>query len=459
MGHLPKYSGCKKCGDSPEPMRVYSMISCDQEDTNDPCESHKGRFYDKLTEDFIVPKEQKTAKMFVCEAKLWAKSLWVGVANGADKIAVYPILEVGNKTITVVNGCRSGEEIFGNPDPGKEFPTGTVIFPVPPAGCDSNFCERVAEAIRTCGAEGVFDLLRESEEICLTNVSELDETERAHLFGGTMPDPCDCPEEYGYGSGSGSLGQNSDNLWRSCLRKLTKIWTNLGGRTVCFGDLPQYNKLNDAQKKARQIVLDQNGCMAKGESVYICDETLDVSEDGADAISVCADGEKRLIKAEANKMLVGCADEDGENPKWVSRPKGLMLYMLDEPIEVHRVSVPEEGLNNNSAQALGSGTGTITVSFADSLLPKKCGKEKIYLLVDSLIGVSGNDNTISIDLFYNNKFYRKMNRNPTASAMRYTFTDIVPADEAQPNQFRFRLNNIQGAVTYRSLIRILGFYA
>lgn len=457
---LPYFPGCKNCGDEPTVLQTYQPTNCSDPNTQDPCVSQKGKFHDKLTEDFIVPQVGNQVKMFVCDGSLWAKAQWVAVENGTNKIAVYPIMATGNKTITVMNGCISGEEIFGNPDPGKLFSKGTVIFPVAPQGCESNFCERVAEAIRTCGAEGLYDLLKETDQLCFTNTSELGEAERGHLFAGTMPDPCNCPTDYGYGIGEGTLSQDPENLWRSCLRKLTKIWTNLGGRSICFADLPQYNKLNDPNKKGRDAVLDQNGCLAKGDSLYACEESLDVSTDGADAISVCSNGEKKVLIAECNTEIVGCCDEDDENPKWKRRPKGLSLYMLDEPIEVHMQSMPIEGENAGTAATLPASIN-ITKSFEEILLPDACGTAKRYAFVDFFWKTSNTTAQVAIDIFYNDEFYRKLMTNDSANEdiSAYTFQDVVPLDAAIPNQLKFRATRVQGEGTYRSLVRILGFYA
>ena len=461
MSNVPSFPGCSTCGDSSTPIQTVPVPYCGQQESTDACASQKGKFHDRLTDSFIVPKVGRQSKLHVCDARLWAKHQWVGVSNGADKITVYPIMEIGNKTITVLNGCRSGEEIFGNAEAGKEFVEGTVIYPVPPQGCDSNFCERIAEALRTCGVDAVLEVLRTSDEICFTTVPELEETERGHIFVGTMPDPCNCPEEYGFGEGVGGVNQDPDNLWRSCLRKLTKIFTNLGGKTFCFSDMPIYSKLADPDRVATTVVLNQKGCLSKGESLYGCEEALDVSSEGADAISVCSNGDKKIIIAQCGHELVACCDEDDENPKWKSRPKGLSLYMLDTPIEIHRVTVTLEGEDAGSATPWSSNIN-VTNSFAEALIPDSCGTEKIYALVDLFWKTSNTDPAITVDIYYNDEFYRKLmtvdsSGNPDISS--WSFQDRVPLDLATPNAFKFRATKVQGDGNYRSLVRILGFYA
>ena len=334
---VPSFPDCSTCGDSSTPIQTVPVPYCGQQESTDACASQKGKFHDRLIDSFVVPKVGRQTKLHVCDARLWAKHQWVGISNGADKITVYPIMEIGNKTITILNGCRSGEEIFGNAEPGKEFVEGTVIYPVPPQGCDSNFCERIADALRTCGADAVLEVLRTSDEICFTNVPELEETERGHVFVGTMPDPCNCPEEYGFGEGVGGVNQDPDNLWRSCLRKLTKIFTNLGGKTFCFSDMPLYNKLSDPDRVATTVVLNQKGCLSKGSRISAdCTELESVNELGADAIKVCSDGEEKLLIPECGTEIVGCCDDEGLNPKWIVRKRG--WDSLDDIDEIYSLS-------------------------------------------------------------------------------------------------------------------------
>jgi len=74
MGHLPKYTGCTNCGEEPMQVQTYPQTNCKDENLQDPCVSQKGKFHDKITEDFIVPQSTNQAKMFVCDGSLWAKS-------------------------------------------------------------------------------------------------------------------------------------------------------------------------------------------------------------------------------------------------------------------------------------------------------------------------------------------------------------------------------------------------
>lgn len=454
----PPFSTCSDCGDEGFPVQTVQVPYCGQTESSDPCVSNKGKFHDRLTEDFIVPKVGNQTKIYICDAKLWAKCQWVGICNGADKIAAYPIMEVGNKTITILNGCRSGESIFGNPDVGKEFSTGTVLYPIPPQGCDSNFCERVAEAIRTCGAEGVYDLLKNSEEICFTTVSELDESERGHLFLGTMPDPCNCPSEYGGGEGEGSVGQG-EGFWRSCLRKATKIFSNLGGRTLCFADMPTYNKDNDPNEIGRELVLDQKGCISRGASLNACSSTLDVGEEGADAIIACANGSKGIIAAGCNKIIIGCCDEDDDNPKWKSVDKGLMLHLLETPILVYETAMPSFGVSSVPTAT------AVPVSLSQqkvidtSLIPEACGNGKVYALVDAygrLVDTASGG--FNIDVSYNSAYYRKIALNAVGEATSFSWQDIVPLNDTNPQNFDLLWAKLAGTGNYRLRVRILGFY-
>ncbi len=444
MGHLPKYTGCTNCGDEPMQVQTYPQTNCKDENLQDPCVSQKGKFHDKITEDFIVPQSSNQAKMFVCDGSLWAKSQWVALENGADKIAVYPIMATGNKTITIMNGCRSGEDIFGNPDPGKSFPKGTVIFPVPPSGCDSNFCERVAEAIRTCGAEGVYDLLKESEELCFTSVPVLGETEKGHIFAGTMPDNV--------------TEQDPESPWRSCLRKLSKIWSNLGGRTLCFADLPLYDKINDPSKIARSVVSDQNGCLAKGESVYSCESEDAVPEgEGADAILVCKDSQRSILLPECDSIIVGCCDQDDENPEWKVRKKGLNLHLLSTPVEIYKVAMYEFG-SGAIPTAVALNDVLATVPMFNPILDEACnGKVWAYVDFFMRVGDSTTGSNPNLDVYYNNVPYRKIYSDSSDRNDSY-FVDIVPMQGVFQNTLKFELKKIAGNGNMRILVRVLGFY-
>lgn len=460
MSNVPSFPGCSTCGDSSTPIQTVPVPYCGQQESTDACASQKGKFHDRLTDDFIVPKVGKEAKIHVCDGHLWAKHQWIGIANGADKVAVYPIIAIGNKTITILNGCRTGEEIFGNAEVGKEFKEGTIVYPVPPQGCDSNFCERIAEALRTCGVDAVLEVLRTSDEICFTTVPEIEETERGHLFVGTMPDPCNCPEEYGVGEGTGSISQDPENLWRSCLRKLTKIFTNLGGRTFCFASMPEYNSDNDPEGLGRNIVLDQKGCMAKGDSVNSCGEDSALGEDiGADAIIVCKDGSKKIIVPECDSMIVGCCDEDDLNPKWYVRKKGLTLHLLETPIEVYKLNNIEIGsIVVPTATSIPSGTTTIIKEFDEELIPKNCGK--VYAFVDLYIRYNDPGTNLNLDIFYNNEGYRKI-YGESADWNSGLYQDIVELQSGTNiNKFKAEFVKLGGAtnIAWRVNVRILGFY-
>lgn len=459
MSNVPSFPGCSTCGDSSTPIQTVPVPYCGQQESTDACASQKGKFHDRLTDDFIVPKVGKEAKIHVCDGHLWAKHQWIGIANGADKVAVYPIIAIGNKTITILNGCRTGEEIFGNAEVGKEFKEGTIVYPVPPQGCDSNFCERVSETIRTCGVDAVLELLSLNEDICFTNVPEIEETERGHIFVGTMPDPCNCPEEYGVGEGTGSISQDPDNLWRSCLRKLTKIFTNLGGRTFCFASMPEYNSENDPDGLGRAVVLDQKGCMAKGESVSSCGEEYALGEDiGAEAIIVCKDGGRKILVPECDSMIVGCCDEDDLNPKWYVRKKGLTLHLLETPIDVYSVAMIAIGsVTVPAAVNIPAGSTVVIKEFNEELIPKHC--KQAYALVDTYIVHSDGGTNLNLDILYNNNGYRKI-YNDSADRNLTVFQDIVPLQAGvNINKLRVDYVKLAGTSTWRVLTRILGFYA
>lgn len=332
------FSGCSNCGE--EPTFVHVPVAKDCGDVADePCTSNKGKFYDRLTDDFVVPDVGREAKMQVCEGNLWSKCQWVGVCLSAEKYAFFQITKVSNKSITILNGCRTGDEIAGNPEKGTVIGEGTVIFPAPPQGCSQGFCNQLVAALKDCGADAIIQILKESEEICFTNVPEIDETERVHLFGGIMPsEDCEC-DEYGYGSAP----VQGESLWTSCLRKLTKIFTNVGGRTICFSESPLYDKEDDPNNLARFAVFDKKGCLRRGDKlISSCSNLNDVAETGADAIYVCSDGNESAFLPTCGVEIVGSEDNNGD-PKWIVREKG--IKWLSSPVSI--ASLTGTGLSNS----------------------------------------------------------------------------------------------------------------
>src|SRR5690606_15371843 len=100
MGNIG-YKSCTDCGDEGMPVKTISIPTCGSPVEPGECASQKGKFFDKLIEDFVVPKNGNEGKLFVCEGNLWAKHQWVAVVMGSEKIAAFQIVKVSNKSITV----------------------------------------------------------------------------------------------------------------------------------------------------------------------------------------------------------------------------------------------------------------------------------------------------------------------------------------------------------------------
>ena len=451
----PKYKGCKQCEET-QAVKFVEVPQCSGSVDESECVSHEGKFFDKITEDFVVPNVGRTSKIKVCNGKLWSKCLWVAVCIGAEKIAAFQITETGNKTITVLNGCRTGEAITGNPEAGTEIKEGTVIYPIPPQGCSQGFCTKVAQAIEECGTEAVINVLKESEEICFTSVPVLDETEKAHLFGGIMPDQdCQC-DEYGYGA-----PVQGETFWQSCLRKLSRIFTNVGGRTLCMPEVPSYDPDDDESNLAREAVFDKKGCLRKGNAVGDCRNAtaIEDEETGADAVIVCKEGTRRILVPDCNTIIVGCCEDGETDPKWVVRPKGLSLFILDEPIELNKQGWADFGSSSTPAASAFPATITNTINIDEDLIPKACGK--IYALVDfeARVTDTGSANVFVSDISYNSEYYRHLIAGQTNDVFTITYQEIVPLNESDPTSFVFKWDKLSGTATYRSNVRILGFYA
>lgn len=444
---------CGSC-DEPKPVQFVEVPTCAGSEDSSLCQSQKGKFYDRIIEPFVVPTVGRTGRVYVCEGKLWAKCQWIGMCIGSEKIAAFQIVDVTNKYITVLNGCKTGEAILGNPEPATEYKEGTVIYPIPPQGCSQGFCTKVAEAIRSCGSDAVLEVLQDSEEICFTTVPTLGEDEKAHLFGGIMPDQdCQC-DEYGY-----SAPVQGESLWSSCIRKLNKIFTLVGGRSLCMPEAPEYDPDLDTENLAREAIFDKKGCLRKGGAVGDCRNATEITgeETGADAVIVCKDSQRRILVPSCDTIIVGCCT-DGEDPKWVVRPKGLNLFLLDEPIEVYNSGWLAEGATSGSSTTLAT-TITETITIDSDLIPASCGNVSALVDFQSTLVDTASASVVVSDVFYNDKFYRKVIAGLTNEPFASFTQDIVPLNESNPESFKFKWDKLSGTAYHRTHVRILGFYA
>ena len=267
------------------------------------CVSTKGKLFDLLLEDFVVPEVGREAYIRVCDGSRWKAQQFVGIALSGSKMAAFKITEVGQSKLKVLNGCdKSGDNpILGNPEKGVTIPAKSVLYPVPPVGCDSGFALDVLTVLTTKGTDAILEILSESENICFTSVPNAGEDEEVHLFGGTKPD-CDCAP---------------DASISSCLRKIIKIFTGQGGRTLC---MPEVASVTFSGEK-RVAVFDESDCLKKGptyEDLLNCSTDEQLDDDGqANSIMACADGVRSGFEAwDKNISLttVQVDDPDSDDP-------------------------------------------------------------------------------------------------------------------------------------------------
>jgi len=250
------------------------------------CQSNKGRYYDASIEDFTVPKVGLEGYMKVCDGTLWKAGMYIGVIYSSSFCA-FKISQIGTKQLKLINGCdKSGENpIIGNPDPGTTIPKGATLFAIAPTGCGDNLSANIISTLERYGVNTVLNILREAPEISFEAVKTIDEDEVAHLFGGLLPD-CEC----------------ADQQSESWFRKILKIFTGQGGRTLCFPEVGSLDFREDSpsgQPARRIAVFDENGCLKKGQSrsdVESCafNEVVEFDE-YFDAVIVCKDGFRHSV--------------------------------------------------------------------------------------------------------------------------------------------------------------------
>ncbi len=283
------------------------------------CESTKGKLFDLLLEDFIVPEVGREAYIRVCDGTRWKAGQFVGVSLPGSKIAAFKISEVGTGKLKVLNGCdKSGDNpIFGNPEKGVTIPAKSVLYPVPPAGCESGFALQVIAVLQEQGVGAILELLSDSEDICFTSVKNLGEDEEVHLFGGTRPD-CDCAP---------------DASISSCFRKIIKIFTGQGGRTLCMPEVATISFQSTSDSQRRVALFDENGCVKKGPTysdLKSCENADAHAKDVPfDAVDGCLDGVAiGLTPSEKHLHITSIEVDDPESDdpddkiiKWVSTGK------------------------------------------------------------------------------------------------------------------------------------------
>lgn len=332
--------GCNTCGSSGSGSENYEQKGF--EAPTDPqsiksqfetCVSHKGKFFDIITEEFVIPEVGKEAYIHLCEASLWQKGMWIGVYLPNNGLAAFKVTERKTKKIKVLNGCdKSGDTaIYGQPAPGTLIANNSIIFPLPPRSCDAALAQEILDALNgEAGVAAVEEILSNSDNICFTNIPDLDAAEEGHAFVGTMPD-CDCDD---------------DELFSSCLRKVKRIFTGQSGKTWCMPDVAVVNlqPVNDVPK--RLAVFDENKCLKAGpvpSELLACDSFVSLDEDTPiDFVLTCDSDVLSKVSPPGNKYIIDSRkqggvlseDNDPEAYKWFVRKRGLFFYPLDDPMEV-----------------------------------------------------------------------------------------------------------------------------
>ncbi len=323
--------GLSDCGCESVPDYDYSKLATTQpcvtqvaEDVD--CVSHEGKFYDVTTEEFVIPSVGKEFYIHLCQGNLWTKGVWIAVNLPNNKFAIFKITEAGNKRIKCLNGLdKSGDNgVTGNPDPGTTVASGSIFYPVIPAGSTSDFVTKIINAVETSGVDTIINILKESESICFTNTPEVDDADGdVHLFGGTKPD-CDCSE------GASVF---------SCFRKLLNIITGQSGKTLCMPEVATTSGEDvDGGQQKRMAVFDENGCLKKYIRLVDFDSCADLDAVTVDnqfsSLIVCDEGTKKVVAARKNYNIYPVPVDpdlpDGDY-SWQMKPAGMQFFPLNSP--------------------------------------------------------------------------------------------------------------------------------
>lgn len=236
-------SNCKNCN-SDDVVVVPASTDCNCPQETESSISHRGKFYDIVDEDFIVPNVGNTANLIVPDATLWHSCQWVAICFGSKQYAFFRVLDTGAKSLKILNGCIKGDpdaDISSNPTPGTKIPSGSIITPSIPVGCDGEGA-----------SQNLIDQLKDLEEIYLSSVICMAENEEVELLGLTKND-CDCAPPGSWIEG--------------LLRRVCNIFTKRNGKTLCFSD-PGSTTLDDVEvdeetKSKGVVVFDENNCLKK----------------------------------------------------------------------------------------------------------------------------------------------------------------------------------------------------
>src|SRR5690242_11274763 len=89
-----KKTGC--CGAQTQPERTFFPVvpECPGQIPFNMagCISNKGKFYDQILSDLILPISGQEVKAYVCEPGLWSSCQWAAICYGDNKIAVLKVI-------------------------------------------------------------------------------------------------------------------------------------------------------------------------------------------------------------------------------------------------------------------------------------------------------------------------------------------------------------------------------
>lgn len=325
--HWPNLPGCGPCGDPPQ--QTFRVPTCPEETDqlpDAPCQSTDGKFYDLTTKKFVVPKSGTTGELSVCDPTRFSGCQWLAICYQQNRMAIFRVVDVnvGRKTITVFNGCANDDEISDNPEGGTSIPQESVVYAVPPPWCSLELCKKIqdilASADPNCGAcQGVRTCLENSEEVCFSNVPEVEEGEETFLLAASKD----------------LVSEDNPTFWKACLRKLKNILFGPGGTTICMPEIPETDDTDevvDGDDTPKRFIYwsPTAGCLKKGRAVSDgqCGDDVDVTpvvddlgeaQSQFDKIHVCVNGERKNVPGiDWARVIQSYKFNDG-TVIWVSR--------------------------------------------------------------------------------------------------------------------------------------------
>lgn len=412
---FPNFPDCPTCGKSTPSANVPAgygpqvQIPCFSS-ANLPCDSNAGKFYDVFQVDFVVPLAGNSVEVSVCDPSLWAGCQWIGACypNAGNLIAIFKIVsvDVNANKIIIYNGCKDGTAISDNPAPGTKIAAGSVFYPMPPPSCATEECNKIREIIASgdCACQGVLDCIAASKDICFTSVKDLGENEEVHFFGGTKPT---------------TVG---DNFYKSCIRKLKKVFSSFAGTTVCMPDGPAY-QVENANKIA---LFDENGCLRKGPAFQgsNCNDEQNVNDGVLTTIKGCKSGVEAAVKpTAANTAMMSCQD-DNNNKFWKEGRIGLSFFPIF----------------NQTVYTANGGPRVIDHILDADIPPKFCNRQRYAQFLVQITGCSATNQSIAGSVTINGAlaiitYYGQECRTAASQAM-------VPVDDNNPKSFNVQISGI-----------------